>query len=195
MYWHMDADEPHPVIERGIALHKMIRLVTFALGGEGWLNFMGNEFGHPEWIDFPREGNDWSYHYCRRQWSLVDNPDLRYRDLGAFDRAMIDLARDANLLATAPARILHVHNDEKILILERGNFIFAFNFSVSESYVDYRFRAPASGTYRIVLDSDAAAFGGHDRVDDSLDYPVRAKDQALSLYLPTRTAIVLHQAD
>jgi 1,4-alpha-glucan branching enzyme len=92
MYWHMAKDDPHPVIERGIALHKLIRLVTLVLGGEGWLNFMGNEFGHPEWLDFPREGNGWSFHYCRRQWSLVDNPDLKYHWLADFDRAMIDLA-------------------------------------------------------------------------------------------------------
>ena len=195
MYWHMDRSELHPVIERGIALHKMIRLITLAIGGEGWLNFMGNEFGHPEWLDFPREGNNWSYHHCRRQWSLVDNPDLRYRDLGAFDRAMIVLARDSDLLATAPARILHVHNEDKVLIVERGNLVFAFNFSFRESYVDYRFVAPAQGVYQVRLDSDAAEFGGHDRVDDQLKYPVRPKDQTLSLYLPTRTALVLGMTD
>jgi 1,4-alpha-glucan branching enzyme len=104
MYWHMAKDDPHPVIERGIALHKMIRLVTLVLGGEGWLNFMGNEFGHPEWLDFPREGNGWSFHYCRRQWSLVDNPDLKYHWLADFDRDMMDFARRTNLLASRPRR-------------------------------------------------------------------------------------------
>ena len=191
MYWHMNREELHPDIERGIALHKMIRLITLAFGGEGWLNFMGNEFGHPEWVDFPREGNNWSYHHCRRQWSLVDNPELRYCDLRAFDQAMITLARETELLATDPAQILHVHNEDQILIGERGNLIFAFNFSCNDSYPNYRCRAHAPGTYRIALDSDAAAFGGHNRVDADMDYPAKGDPPSLSLYLPTRTALVL----
>jgi|TARA_B110001450_G_scaffold246123_1_gene259899 1,4-alpha-glucan branching enzyme len=68
----------------------MIRLLTASLGGDAYLNFMGNEFGHPEWIDFPREGNNNSYHYCRRQWSLFDNQDLRYSQLGEWDKAMTE---------------------------------------------------------------------------------------------------------
>jgi 1,4-alpha-glucan branching enzyme len=191
MYWHMGREELHPDIERGIALHKMIRLATLAFGGEGWLNFMGNEFGHPEWLDFPREGNNWSYHHCRRQWSLVDNPDLRYRDLGDFDRAMIHLARENDFLSADPAQMLHIHNDDKILVAERGNLIFAFNFSFRDSYPNYRVRAHVPGRYRIALDTDAAGFGGHDRIDTSLDYPAKGDPPMLSLYLPTRTAIVL----
>ena len=191
MYWHMSRGELHPNVDRGIALHKMIRLITLAFGGEGWLNFMGNEFGHPEWLDFPREGNNWSYHHCRRQWSLVDNEELRYGDLGAFDKAMIDFARESDLLGTDAGQMLHVHNDDKVIIGERGNFIFAFNFSFSESYVDYRFPAHAAGSYKVVLNSDARNFGGHDRVDESVVHKTREKDQTLSLYLPTRTAIVL----
>ncbi|NNM30090.1 MAG: 1,4-alpha-glucan-branching enzyme, partial [Akkermansiaceae bacterium] len=127
MYWHMRIDDEHPVIERGIALHKMIRLLTLAAGGEGWLNFIGNEFGHPEWVDFPREGNDWSYHHCRRQWSLLDNRELRYRFLAAFDRAMVRNAGQHKILSAPPAQLLHVHNDNKVLICERGRLIFAFN--------------------------------------------------------------------
>lgn len=194
MYWHMDRDNSHPVIERGIALHKMIRLITLVGGGEGWLNFMGNEFGHPEWLDFPREGNNWSYHHCRRQWSLVDNPELRYSDLNAFDKAMIDLTRRHDLLHSIPARLLHVHNDNKVLIVERKNLIIAFNFSPQESYADYRFEAPAKGTYRVSLDSDAARFGGHDRIDSSISYSTIGDSRQLSIYLPTRTALVFEKA-
>ena len=102
MYWKMAVDQQSLIIDRGMALHKMIRLVTLATGGEGWLNFMGNEFGHPEWIDFPREGNGWSYEYCRRQWSLVDNPSLRFKFLNAFDQAMVRLAQEARLLNNPP---------------------------------------------------------------------------------------------
>jgi 1,4-alpha-glucan branching enzyme len=193
MYWHMNRDDGHPVIDRGIALHKMIRLITLVGGGEGWLNFMGNEFGHPEWLDFPREGNNWSYHHCRRQWSLMDNPDLRYTDLSEFDAAMIALARRHDLLDSPPAQLLHVHNDNMVLIAERKNLIFAFNFSPQDSFADYRFTAPDRHSYRLALDSDAAQFGGHDRLDPSITYASIGDQHQLSLYLPTRTALVLER--
>jgi len=191
MYWHMDKASDSYVIDRGIALHKMIRLVTLAFGGEGWLCFMGNEFGHPEWVDFPREGNDWSYHHCRRQWSLVDNPGLRYRELAAFDRAMVRFARERDIPGRPPARQLHVHNDDKVLAGERGNCLFAFNFSPDRSFPDYRMQVPKSGPYRVCLDSDAAEFGGHGRIDPSVVHHTMGDPPVLSLYLPTRTAVVL----
>jgi 1,4-alpha-glucan branching enzyme len=82
IYDCMSVDQPETlVVTRGMALHKMIRLITFALGGEGYLTFMGNEFGHPEWIDFPREGNNWSYHYAIRRWDIADDNNLRYSRL------------------------------------------------------------------------------------------------------------------
>ena len=195
MYWHMGREDRHPVVERGVALHKMIRLITLTLGGEGWLNFMGNEFGHPEWVDFPREGNDWSYEYCRRQWSLADNAKLRYGQLGAFDRAMLALARDHNLLACDPAQRLHLHNDEKVLVAERGNLLFAFNFSPDQSYSDYEVHVPKAGEFGIALDSDAVEFGGHGRVDPEVRHFTSGKDPVLSLYLPSRTALVLAGAE
>ena len=102
MYWSMEKKAQNMIIDRGIALHKMIRLITLTLAGEGYLNFMGNEFGHPEWIDFPRQGNNWSYHYCRRQWSLVDNPDLKYEWLNNFDRAMIAMTKKEKTLTLSP---------------------------------------------------------------------------------------------
>jgi 1,4-alpha-glucan branching enzyme len=91
MYTDMEKHCHNPHIDRAIALHKMIRLFTIGAGGEAYLNFMGNEFGHPEWIDFPREGNGWSHHYCRRQWSLVDNTTLHYGELNEFDKTRIAL--------------------------------------------------------------------------------------------------------
>lgn len=190
MYWHMGIADQHEVIERGIALHKMIRLFTLVSAGEGWLNFMGNEFGHPEWLDFPREGNDWSYHYCRRQWSLVDNPELRYHHLNEFDKNMITLAKAHNLLACDPAQKLHTHNDDQILAAERGNVIFLFNFHPTQSFPDYEVHIGRPGDYKIILDSDSTNNGGFQRVDDTLTYTTD-KQNRLRLYLPSRTCMAL----
>ena len=190
MYWHMDTDDENEVISRGIALHKLIRLFTLISGGEGWLNFMGNEFGHPEWLDFPREGNDWSYHYCRRQWSLVDNVKLRYQQLNAFDQNMIKLAKKHNLLACDPAQQLHVHNDHQVLAAERGNVIFIFNFNPTQSFEDYELNIGTQGDYKIILNSDSPENGGFGRVDESLSYRAD-KDGKLRLYLPNRCCLAL----
>lgn len=190
MYWHMGTDDHHETIERGIALHKMIRLFTLVSGGEGWLNFMGNEFGHPEWLDFPREGNDWSYHYCRRQWSLVDNPELRYRHLNEFDKNMIKLAKAHNLLACNPAQKLHTHNEDQILAAERGNVVFLFNFHPTKSFPDYEINIARLGNYKIILNSDSPNHGGFDRIDDSLTY-MADKHEKLRLYLPSRSCMAL----
>ena len=189
MYWHMGVDDPHPVIDRGIALHKMIRLVTFAAAGEGWLNFMGNEFGHPEWLDFPREGNQWSYHYCRRQWSLVDNNALRYRQLNEFDRAVQTLARIHDLPGDARPRCLNIDNFNKVLCLEKAGLVFVFNWSHDHSVPGYELHVPEPGDYRVVLDSDAPVFGGHGRIDSSIVHPV-GDDCILRFYTPSRSAIV-----
>ena len=189
MYWNMGKEDPDPIVERGIALHKIIRLLTFSLGGEGWLNFMGNEFGHPEWLDFPREGNGWSFHYCRRQWSLVDNPDLKYQWLADFDRELMDFARQSNLLASPPAQVLYIDHGPKIIVTERGNFIFVFNFSIGSSLFGYPIRVPGAETRELVLDSDNLAFGGHGRIDYAFHYPVDA-DGIMKVYSPSRTGLV-----
>ena len=189
MYWHMGKDDPNPVVERGIALHKMIRLATLAIGGEGFLTFMGNEFGHPEWLDFPREGNGWSYHYCRRQWSLVDNPNLKYQWLSEFDRELMEFAEESRLLATQPARLIHLDMGQKIIIAERGNYLFFLNFSVDQSIFGYEFHAPQAGSYRLVLDTDQRSTGGHGRVDHTIEYPVDAEG-LLRVYTPSRSALV-----
>jgi 1,4-alpha-glucan branching enzyme len=194
MYFHMQVDDANPVIDRGIAVHKLLRMFTFALGGEGYLNFMGNEFGHPEWIDFPREGNGWSYQYARRQWSLVDNPRLKYQYLGAFDEAMMRLVRKTRLLASGPANQLNMDDDNKVVIFERNNMIFVFNFSVSNSVFGYKFKSFGPGTFEIVLNSDDIRFGGHGRVDDMVEYFTN-EDGQLSIYTPSRSVLVFKKKE
>ncbi len=187
MYTHMQKFGGSLIIDRGIALHKMIRLLTASLSGEGYLNFMGNEFGHPEWIDFPREGNGWSYHYCRRQWSLLDNPDLRYRELGDFDKGMVDLLKREKTLSK-PSVCLSIHEDDKVLIYEKGNLLFAFNFHPEKSFGGYPIPAAKAGTYKVILSSDDGVFGGFDRVDKAVRYT--AQENGFRCYLPNRSAIV-----
>lgn len=193
MYTHMSCDTPSVIIDRGMALHKMIRLATMAAGGEGWLNFMGNEFGHPEWIDFPREGNGNSYQYCRRQWSLVDNKLLRYRFLNEFDRAMVELAKRCDLLAARPARPLNMDEENQVMAFERSGLLFVFNWSGTRAIPDYKLPAPKGGEWKVVLDSDEARFGGFARQDHSVHH-FTDKAQQLSLYLLPRTVMVLAPA-
>ena len=187
MYYGMELGSRNMAVDRGVALHKMIRLVTLATCGGGYLNFMGNEFGHPEWIDFPREGNGWSFKYARRQWSLADNPALRYAPLQRFDSAMIHYVKKEKILDDAPSQ-LYVDEDRKVLIFKRGNSIFAFNFNPAASYGDFRFGAP-DGEYVMSLDSDEAEFDGFSRL--GRDERHVTVDGQLSLYLPSRVAVVL----
>ncbi|MBO7217707.1 MAG: alpha amylase C-terminal domain-containing protein, partial [Clostridia bacterium] len=192
MYSSMQKFGGSPVIDRGIALHKMIRLITASLGGEGYLNFMGNEFGHPEWIDFPREGNGWSYHYCRRQWSLVDNVELRYRELNNFDKAMVSLLKD-NKLLTKKAECKWIHEDDKIIIFTKGDFVFAFNVHPKKSFDGYFIPVSKSGGYEVALSSDDGEFGGFTRAATDYVYKTeRNVDKRLGFkcYLPSRSVLV-----
>ena len=193
MYDKMAKNSHSHIIDRGIALHKMIRLITASLGGEGYLNFMGNEFGHPEWIDFPREGNGWSYHYCRRQWSLADNKDLKYSFLLEFDHKMIKFLKKERIL-TKKAVDKWIHNDDKVIIFTKGDLVFAFNFSPTNSYTDYFIPVDSAGEYSVVLSTDNENFGGFGRVDENYLYTAKKlgdKRIGFNLYLPSRTAIVL----
>ena len=129
IYDGMDVKHPPSlIIDRGMSLHKMLRLITFALGGEAYLTFMVNEFGHPEWVDFPRPGNHWSYHYCRRQWHLVDGPNLRYHLLYNFDVAMLELDERFKLLSNQHQFTTLAHESDKVIVFERGDLLFIFNF-------------------------------------------------------------------
>ena len=202
MYFSMNKDSQSDVVDRGMSLHKMIRLVTLATCGNGYLNFMGNEFGHPEWIDFPREGNGWSYKHARRQWSLAEPDYLRYRYLRNFDKAMVGLVRQEAVLDEKPE--LFVQDEEKkILIFKRKNCIFALNFNPTASFTDYGFAAPA-GKYEVVLNTDENDFDGFSRLKTGVVHfsvPVRSEngsgkyDDSLSLYLPSRCAVVLKKID
>ncbi|MBR4811459.1 MAG: alpha amylase C-terminal domain-containing protein [Bacteroidaceae bacterium] len=197
MYWHFTKDGGNDVTSRGIALHKMIRLVTASTINGGYLNFMGNEFGHPEWIDFPREGNGWSHKYARRQWSLVDNKQLAYCWLGDFDSAMIKLLGAVRNFQNKDV-VEYWHNDgDQVLAFGRGDLVFVFNFNPTRSFSDYGFLVP-KGSYKTVLDSDSIDFGGYGRIDDNLEHftlfdPLYKKQRKewLKLYLPARSAIVL----
>ncbi|RZK16128.1 MAG: 1,4-alpha-glucan-branching enzyme, partial [Hymenobacter sp.] len=196
IYHHMQVQDGDPGAARATALHKLIRLLTLSAGGEAYLNFMGNEFGHPEWIDFPRAGNDWSYHYARRQWSLADNPDLRFSQLLAFDTAMLALARERQLLTKGPATLLNIDAGNKVIAFERAGLVFVFSFSPTESFFDYGIPAPAVGRYRLVLTSDRPEFGGFARLDEAVLYDTlggggTAEVPRLRLYVPSRTALVL----
>ena len=191
----MHKDYESLVIDRGMALHKMLRLITISLGGEGWLNFIGNEFGHPEWVDFPREGNGWSYKYARRQWSLQENPDLRYQYLYNFGADMVNCLRSRQLVSALPAQQLNMDVDNKTIIFERNNLLFLFNFHPHNSIPDYRFKVPSGGQYKIILNSDSAQFGGQARIDDDMTYPsVKLFGECfLSVYLPSRVALVMEK--
>ena len=197
MYWHFKKGDENDMALRGLALHKMIRLATASTINGGYLNFMGNEFGHPEWIDFPREGNGWSYKYARRQWNLVDNKELDYHYLGDFDCEMLKVIKDErNFIRTAIQEVWHNDGDQ-VLAYMRGDLLFVFNFSPTKSFTDYGFLVPV-GSYNIVLDTDNKAFGGNGFNDDTLTHftnydplYVNEHKEWLKLYLPARTALVL----
>lgn len=196
MYWHMAKDDNNLVIDRGIALHKMLRFFTLSLGGQAYLNFMGNEFGHPEWIDFPREGNNWSFFYARRQWSLKDDMNLKYHFLSDFDRAMIHIAREKGILDYEFAQLLNLDEANKTIIFNKKNLIFLFNFHPFNSIPDYSFFVPEAGTYKVILCSDNAKFGGHNRLNEDIDYVTQQESEnnnRLRIYLTNRTTVLLEK--
>ena len=197
MYWHFKRGDETNLVHRGIALHKMIRLVTLGSINGGYLNFMGNEFGHPEWIDFPREGNGWSHKYARRQWNLVDNEDLDYHFLSDFDRAMIKVVKSEKCFNLTPIEEVWHNDGDQVLAFKRGNLLFVFNFSPTQSFADYGLLVEA-GEYEVVLNTDAKDFGGNGLADDNVKHftnydPLYEKVGKgwLKLYIPARSAIVL----
>ena len=190
----------HPtiVVDRGMALHKMIRLITFTLSGEAYMNFMGNEFGHPEWIDFPRVGNNFSYHFCRRQWDLCDNKSLRYTFLFNFDKAMNRLDDIFHVLNAKSQFITLMHEKDKLIIFERGDLLFVFNFHPSQSFEHYRVGTKWASEHFIILDSDESRFGGKNRLSygHNNKFPVKNekwnhRSNYFQMYIPSRTVIVL----
>ena len=197
MYHNMSKDSNNLIVDRGIALHKMIRLLTISTAGDGYLNFMGNEFGHPEWIDFPRLGNNWSYHYARRQWSLADDPNLKYQFLGEFDRKMISIISGADFFNGSKPEKYNSNAKDQVFSFERNGLCFVFNFNPFNSFEGYGLKV-RSGKYKVVLDTDESTFGGQNRIDKHIIYRSGYEknyypDHMLKLYLPSRTAIVLRR--
>ena len=201
MYWHFQKGDENYTVHRGIALHKMIRLLTASTINGGYLNFMGNEFGHPEWIDFPREGNGWSYKYARRQWDLVDNHNLCYHYLGDFDAAMLSVLKSVKKIQAS--KVVEIwHNDgDQVLAYMRKDLLFIFNFSPNRSFTDYGFIVP-EGCYQVVLNTDSPAFGGNGLTDDTVEHftisdPLYARDHKgwMKIYIPARSAVVLKKKD
>lgn len=199
MYWHMSKDDPNLIIDRAIALHKMIRFITLTLGGEGYLNFMGNEFGHPEWIDFPREGNGWSFQYCRRQWSLADNSQLKYQYLSEFDKDMKSFALSHKLFREEQPRELWLDNSRKLIIYRKAELIFVFNFHPTHSYESFCFPTHEEASYRVIFDSDCSSYGGYERISHETIYESRPLPErntiqgmnGITIYTPSRTVLVL----
>lgn len=201
MYWHMSkiCGGSTYMMDRAIALHKMIRLITIASINGGYLNFMGNEFGHPEWIDFPREGNGWSYKYARRQWHLVEDHDLKYHYLGDFDREMIELISSERRINDSPVEVLWDKSDDQVLAFRRKNLVFVFNFHPNKSYTDYGILTQP-GKYEMKLCTDSVRFGGFGLVDEKQTFFTQPDDEyadkaRLLLYIPSRSAFVLRFMD
>jgi len=199
MYWHMKKGDETLGVHRGMALHKMIRLLTITTINGGYLNFMGNEFGHPEWVDFPREGNNWSNKYARRQWNLVDNQDLNYHYLGDFDKAMLALVKSVDNFQDFPVEEVWHNDGDQVLAYKRNKYVFVFNFNPVQSFTNYGMLVKP-GMYEVVLNTDAKEFGGNGFSDDSVKhftlfdqlYKKEGKEW-LRLYLPARSAVVLRQ--
>jgi len=190
------------VIERGLGLHKMIRLLTYALGGEGWLNFEGNEFGHPEWLDFPRAGNNESYKYARRLFYLSEDETLRYKYLNEWDKAMNNLEEEYKWLSSNNTFISRRLEADKVIVFEHGDrgLMFIFNFHGKKSFPDYRVGCGQSGKYKVVLDSDAKIFDGHGRINDEQKFLAEKvmwdyRQFSFKVYIPTHTVLVLALAD
>ncbi|MBP5301201.1 MAG: alpha amylase C-terminal domain-containing protein, partial [Victivallales bacterium] len=193
MYHAMDLKSQNLAVDRGIALHKLARLATLATAGGGYLNFMGNEFGHPEWIDLPRAGNHWSYDHARRRWDLCDDPKLRFQALNQFDHEILALVRGIPDFFEQDAKLVKIHQDDKVLAFARAQCLFVFNFHPTRSFENYLVPADG-GEYQLVLDSDAQRFNGFNRLLPDQHFFARPTDQgekAISLYLPTRTALVI----
>ncbi|MCC8089169.1 MAG: alpha amylase C-terminal domain-containing protein [Rikenellaceae bacterium] len=186
MYFNMNRASKSIVVDRGIALHKMIRLFTISLGGQAYLNFMGNEFGHPEWIDFPRAGNKWSYNHARRQWSLADNGFLRYSYLAEFDKAMVALVKKYNVLGSGYGWNLQMDEKNQTIVFSHNDLLFVFNWSPTNSIPDYATEVRYPGRYRIILSTDEKRFGGADRLDKKarfFTYPHTFPDGTVKNYM------------
>lgn len=198
----MRLDQQNHLIDRGLALHRLIKFITLVTAGDGYLNFMGNEFGHPEWIDFPREGNNWSYHHARRQWSLRDNPNLQYQRIANFDKAMLELVKKYKIInGHIYVEKIYSHVAQQVLCFRRKNLYFFFNLNPQESFVDYRINGVEAGKYKLVFNTEKTSFGGLNRIEENQEFFTKNErfsnyiETYLKVYLPTRSAFVLEKIE
>ena len=191
MYSSMSKMTPSIVVDRGIALHKMIRLFTICLGGNAWLNFMGNEFGHPEWIDFPRKDNGWSYKHARRQWSLADDENLKFHFMSDFDKEMLMFVKENDIMNSEPAWLMNADEENKTIVFERNNLMFVFNWG-AKSISDYEINVKSTGDYEIIFSTDDKMFGGFENIDKDTVFPSEQRDNQvfMKIYNVSRTAVV-----
>ena len=198
MYWDMEKTTHNIVIDRAIALHKMIRWITISMGAEGYLNFMGNEFGHPEWIDFPREGNNYSFHYARRLWSLADNDLLKYDWLLKWDEKMLDQIKEDNQLGNDIFR-LWLDNDRKVIAYRNEDIVYIFNFHPQNSYDSFQVPIHDKGKFKVILDTDDEEFGGLGRISKDVIYESKNLENTdydgIEIYIPSRTALALKKVE
>ena len=169
--------------------------MTLSISSDAYLNFMGNEFGHPEWIDFPREGNGWDFKYARRQWSLVDNGFLKYEWLQNFDCAMIKLAKKYHLLNKPTAENLWIDEKNKVLAYARGELLFVVNLHPNKSLTNFFLHTHTTGAggYTAIFSTDDADFGGQERISKKYVYHTNSdakRGLGFEIYLPCRTAII-----
>jgi len=200
MYDGMSVFSENLIVDRAVAIHKMIRFISMALAGEGYLNFIGNEFGHPEWIDFPRLENGWSYKYAKRRWDLADRDDLHYKHLLAFDREMLKFTKERKIQRALDLMNLWVDEQGKLLAFRKAGLVFLFNFSPGHSFEGFELPLSYGGyfsaRYKVVFDSDRPEFGGQGRISESTVYETynlryREGGCGLALYIPARTFLVL----
>lgn len=198
MYWDMEKKTHNIIIDRAIALHKMIRWITISMGAEGYLNFMGNEFGHPEWIDFPREGNNYSFHYARRLWSLADNDLLKYDWLLKWDEKMLDQIKEDDQLGNDIFR-LWLDNDRKVIAYRNKDIVYIFNFHPQNSYDSFQVPIHDKGKFKVILDTDDEEFGGLDRISKDIIYESKNLENTdydgIEIYIPSRTALALKKVE
>ncbi|CED82984.1 1,4-alpha-glucan branching enzyme/starch branching enzyme II [Phaffia rhodozyma] len=155
---------PTPKVERAMALHKMLRLMVFAFAGEGYMNFMGNEFGHPEWLVFPSVQNGFHTTHCRRQWDLADfSRDLRYRDLARFDREMLEAEERGQWGSAELGHVWTQDEDSRLVVFTRANHLFIFNWNTKLPAKDDNLPIPEpwalEGQYRIELSTTSGVAG------------------------------------
>lgn len=198
MYWHMGKNDQSIFVRRAIELSKLIKFLTITLAGEGYMNFMGNEFGHPDWIDFPTKVNNWSYKYACRHWSLMENQELRYENLATFDRETIAFLKAHMVMQVDDLLNLWIEEKDNILAYKKGGLIFLFNFNPTKSFPDFALPVEEQGEYQVVFNTDERAFAGQGRI--STDYIYQTKTLAerknkpgFSIYTPSRTAVVLRK--